>query len=131
MHDVNIDFFRFILVSIGAVLGVWTRFVLVEIISKNVNKSAWGTLLVNILASFSLGLFISVEHLTYQNNTLKSLDFFLVIGFLGSMSTFSSFIIDIMSGLIDSHYKDSFFLLAFSLLGGLLAIMIGYEIGNV
>ena len=73
MPDTNIVFIRFLIVSFGAVIGTWVRFVFVRYSKLFVGTVSRGTVLVNICASFSLGLCISIDPLSFQKPVLPPL----------------------------------------------------------
>ena len=81
-----------LLVSLGALLGANTRFRICNKLEKlNLNKDFF-ILIINIVASFCLGLFLAlIEHFRFFIYSYQIVLFF-SIGFLGSLSTFSSFI---------------------------------------
>ncbi len=85
-----------IFVSIGAVLGANSRFIIYQKLKKiNINGRQI-IFFINVFSSFLLGLFTSIS---------SQLLLFFLIGFLGSLSTFSSFVYD----LFDSYLKLKFF----------------------
>ncbi|WP_414153585.1 fluoride efflux transporter FluC [Prochlorococcus sp. MIT 1341] len=130
MLEDNIVLSQFFFVSIGACFGTLARFNFVRYFQSIYELTFLGTLTVNILASFALGLFISIEPLVFSQASLNSLILFFGVGFLGSLSTFSSFILDILQSIFDDRYKDAILIFLFSLIGGFVAIVIGYSIGK-
>ena len=130
MQELNMFFSRLFLVSIGSILGSWVRFNATRFFQLTLGKNSWGTMIVNISASFGLGFLVAIDPLPFSEKGLESLHLLLGIGFLGSMSTFSSFVFDLMEEFFHFHYKNSFMILTFSLIGGLFAAGIGYKIGN-
>ena len=123
----------FFLLSIGAILGCSIRMYLTSFFSPIVSAKHWATFLVNILATFFLGLFLSF----HSNFGLNSIDnnsplFILIsIGFLGSLSTFSTFIIDLLNLFMAKRWKKLLSLSVCSLLGGFMAALAGLTFGNV
>ncbi len=119
-----------LLISFGAVLGVNTRFFIYKKLEKiNLNKN-YIILLINIFASFYLGIFISfllrISSLGYANK----LGLFFSIGLLGSLSTFSTFIYDLYELLIQSKFYRAFKIFTISLTSGILSFGVGYLIGR-
>lgn len=116
-----------LLVALGAVPGAWLRFRLVNHLEPMLPRRHWGTFTVNGLACFVLGLLMSVE----QNCGAGSqrLLLLLVTGFLGSLSTFSSFMAEVHAALRQGLRRESALLVGGSLLLGLGALRAGLAIG--
>jgi CrcB protein len=80
---------NFLFLSIGGFLGTFFRYTLTELINKySTFNFAIGTILVNILGCFLIGLFSEISHL---NQHLRLL---LITGFCGAFTTFSTFIFE-------------------------------------
>ena len=120
-----------LLVAFGAVFGANIRFLIYKKFQKlDINKY-FSIVIINSLASFFLGFFLSIlprisyYHFSYQ------LTLFFSIGLLGSLSTFSTFVYD----LFEIFFKLSFFralklfLISFSL--GIIAVSVGFVLGNL
>ena len=126
--DENIK--SFLLVSIGASLGSYLRFKIYKILDIIKLKNDLRILLINILASFFLGFFYSISfdnsHLSYS----YQLGLFLSIGFLGSLSTFSTFIYDLFELSSKFKFSRAFLLFFFSLTLGLISLVIGSLLGS-
>ena len=89
-----------ILIASGGALGALSRFLLSNFVKIFFNNSLYGTFCINILGSFFIGYLIS---LGYAKNISENLiKYFLIIGFLGSFTTFSAFSIESVS-LIESN----------------------------
>ena len=70
MPNLHLGFSHFLLVSIGAVFGTWARFNFVRYFKFQYDKPYRGTFLLNILASFMLGLFISMEQVLFTESQI-------------------------------------------------------------
>ena len=82
-------------VSLGAILGANTRFKIHTKLQKNKLRKDFSILVINIFASFCLGLFLAfIEQLSSFIYSYQLVLFF-SIGFLGSLSTFSSFVYEL------------------------------------
>lgn len=55
----------------------------------------WGTLIVNVFGSFVMGLLIA--SFTLMGNPSQEMKAFLIVGLLGSMTTFSAFSLDVVT----------------------------------
>ena len=93
----------------------------------------WGTLIVNLVGSFLMGLVLGALLPLAKSLQLlpESLRLLLTVGFLGGFTTFSSFSMETLT-LIRG---DSFFLAAVNVVGsivlGLSAAYIGYQLAMV
>ena len=84
----------FISIFIGGGIGALTRYILIEQINKSfVNSFPYGTLTVNVIGAFLIGL--AWSYFAAKINISDNLKMFITIGFLGGFTTFSSFNVDI------------------------------------
>ena len=118
-----------LLISFGAVFGVITRFIIYQKLEKiNLSKN-YIILFINTLSSFFLGLFFSIlSHISSLSYSYY-LGLFLSIGFLGSLSTFSTFIYDVYELFIRLKFYIAFKLFVISLASGVLAFALGFLLG--
>ena len=132
MYEALSNFPSILLVGIGAIAGSWMRMHLINYCNFRFSSSYFGTFFVNISASFALGF-------VYANQKLSDIDllknnspvFILIcVGFLGSLSTFSTFIIDLLNTILDRNMKLFFLLALFSIIGGLFAVFLGFAVGD-
>ncbi len=125
-------FRSFFLLSIGAILGSWTRMYLTAFFSSVFPAKYWATFVINILSSFFLGLFLASGYHSGLDsfNNYSPLFICVCLGFLGSMSTFSTFITELLDILLIKHWKEFFSLSILSLLCGFIAVFSGLVLGN-
>jgi len=114
-------------VALGAVPGAWLRFRLVNHFEPMVPRKHWGTFGVNLIACLALGLIVSLGQ--ECGEAVKRLLLLLGTGFLGSFSTFSTFIVELHTVLRQRHWREGLLLVTGSVLGGLLAIKTGMLLG--
>ena len=77
----------YFLIGIGAFLGAVTRFLLSSYLSKTIVLGfPLGTLIINFLGCFLIGVFLAIN---LSNKELMTP--LIIIGFLGSFTTFSAF----------------------------------------
>ena len=116
-------------ISTGSLLGANLRYIWITRFSSiKLNKSK-RLLLVNFIASLILGISLSLNN----NGDLKiyrELIILFLIGFAGSLSTFSSFINDLFKLSIKRKYKDILIIIFLSVFLGLLSISLGLLVVN-
>ena len=113
-----------LIVSLGAILGANTRFKIYNN-SKNLNRYSY-ILITNTAASFLLGLFLSL--LEYFSSFIYSfkLVLFFSIGFVGSLSTFSSFAYDLFELCLEFKFFKALKLFIISSSFGVIAFGVGF-----
>ena len=111
-----------VLVATGAVPGAWLRFVLVNHLQPLLPRKHWATAVVNLVACLALGLLLSLGD---GCRDLHRLELLLAVGFLGSFSTFSTFVVELMAALGEGQVGDALGLAGVSVAGGLLALELG------
>ena len=123
-------FQNILLVSIGAVFGVNARFIIYQKLEEiNINRY-FIIIAINTFSCFLLGLFISIlpkiKSLTFSSQVA----FFILIGFLGSLSTFSTFVYDLFDLCQKSNFFKALKLFSFSFSLGIFALAVGSSLGN-
>ena len=94
------------LVATGGALGAIIRYLLTNITKSLFESSIYGTISVNILGSFLIGYFITSN---FGNNLSENfIKFFIVIGLLGSFTTFSAFSYEVVDLINSKKYTTSF-----------------------
>jgi len=81
--------YGFLAVGIGAVLGAWLRWVLGIAFNPVVPTLPLGTLAANLVGGYVIG--ISVEYLSRHTGLPPEVRLFMITGFLGGLTTFSTF----------------------------------------
>ena len=87
----------FLAISVSAILGANLRYLLSRFAAKEFGPVfPYGTLIINILGSFIVGLFViwTTERVLLDNPRWRLL---VVVGFCGSFTTFSSYAFESMS----------------------------------
>jgi CrcB protein len=116
-----------LLVAIGAVPGAWLRFRLVNHFEPLVPRKHWATFGVNVTACFALGLIAALAGRCGPNQQIALL---LATGFLGSLSTFSTFAVELLQAWLGEQRRQAAGLMAGSVAAGLLAVAAGMVIGG-
>ena len=96
-----------ILVAFGGAFGAILRYSVSYIFKFYLVNGVYATLLVNILGSFLIGYIISSAYV--KNISQDFLKYFIILGFLGSFTTFSAFSYEA----IDLFISKKFFLFVF------------------
>ena len=81
--------YGFLAVGIGAVLGAWLRWVLGIAFNPTLPTLPLGTLAANLVGGYVIG--ISVEYLSRHTGLPPEVRLFMITGFLGGLTTFSTF----------------------------------------
>ena len=115
-----------LLVALGAVPGACLRLILVNRWSPLVPRRYWGTIAVNVLACFALGLLLALFDPCAAASTATPLFLLIGTGFFGSLSTFSTFVMEILQELQARRFRVAALLAVVSLISGLLATTSGY-----
>ncbi len=117
-------------VSLGAVPGALLRMKLADKFFKKTNSNYISIILVNSLATFLLGLFLGIHNKIDNLTPNNSLYLFICVGFLGSFSTFSSFILEAYYSFEKQQWLEFFVILIVSILVAFLLASVGYHLGN-
>jgi CrcB protein len=111
----------FLLVFCGGGLGCSIRFIIYNLMQFNGISSLYGTLCVNIIGSFIIGILSchpSIDRL------------FWIVGFLGGFTTFSTLALDLHTLLNNKNNEMALIYTAISFLGGLYAVYLGIHCGR-
>ena len=109
---------EYLLVALGSAVGAPARF-LVDQYFKKFTDHPVGTFIVNIFGSFLIGLTFGSSRAWHD---------LLAIGFAGSFTTWSTFMLDLYLGYELKHYKKVAINLSASLIFGLIAAWCGLQL---
>tara|TARA_Y100001968_G_scaffold193095_1_gene177069 strand:+ start:269 stop:664 length:396 start_codon:yes stop_codon:yes gene_type:complete len=121
----------YLFISCGAALGAYLRLKIIKVSSLLFSRKYLGTLIVNCIATFLLALIFSLSRKSNIFNESDYLTISVTIGFLGSLSTFSTFIIELLISIFENKWIESSHIIFFSLFGGVTFAYLGYQFGNI
>ena len=116
-----------VLVGLGAIPGAWLRLKIVNHYQPMVPKKHWGTFIVNVMACFALGLVLALNETCASSRGITLL---MGVGFFGSLSTFSTFAVELLNELRAGQALTALVLAVASIGAGLLASALGYGLGT-
>ena len=117
------------LVATGGALGAILRYLLTNFSKLLFVSSIYGTISVNILGSFLIGYFITSN---FVNNLPENfIKFFLIIGLLGSFTTFSTFSYEVLDLINSKKYFTSFTYIFISVFICILSAYVGTLLNKI
>src|SRR3954462_11994420 len=117
--------YGFLAVGAGGALGCWTRWLLGIRLNPLFANLLVGTLVANLTGGFLIGL--AVEYFVHHDSLPPELRMFVVVGFLGGLTTFSSFSSEAVGLLRDSELGWAFTLVGTHVLGSLAMTWLGIQ----
>lgn len=113
----------FLAIGIGAALGAWVRWGLAVLLNATFPLLPLGTLAANVIGGFGIGL--AVETFARSAGWSGELRLFVITGFLGGLTTFSTFSAEVVLLLERAHYGWALTLASAHLAGSLAATVGG------
>lgn len=114
---------NFLAVAVGAVAGAWLRWVLGLWLNRHVDTLPWGTFAANMLGGYLIGLVLGV--IAAHPDWPPFWRLLLVTGFLGALTTFSTFSAETIALIEEGHYGMAISYAGLSLAGSLLLTYLG------
>lgn len=112
-------------IGLGGAVGALSRFALNELVVRKFPESAyWGTFTVNFLGCLLIGFLMTIIA-ENQKAFPEWLFFLLVTGFLGSLTTFSTFGYQTMDLILKARVLEAVISVSANLFLGLIAVIIG------
>ena len=120
---------QLVFVFLGGGIGSVLRYLIG--LKLNSVSLPYGTFIANVLGSLLIGLLMGY-HLKATNNPLSQNQMtFLIIGFLGGFTTFSSFMYENLQFLIQEQYLRFVSYSLASIVLGLSAVFVGFLLGKL
>lgn len=114
------------MIALGGALGALARYGVSGVFQERMTRGAifpWGTLAVNLIGCFVIGLLWQWFDSVTANPHIKIL---LLTGFLGAFTTFSTYSLENVNLLLDGELKLAALNIAVSTLGGLALVYAGF-----
>jgi len=115
---------EFAAVGVGAALGAWLRWGFSTWLNPRVPHFPFGTLAANLLGGYLVGL--AVAYFLARHDLPPQWRLFVVTGFLGGLTTFSTFSAEVTELLADGDYAMGILLATTHLGGSLLLTAAGF-----
>ncbi len=113
----------FLAVGVGAALGAWLRWMLNMGLNTVLPNLALGTLASNLIGGYLIG--VAVEYFFQQGTVPLELRLFVITGFLGGLTTFSSFSAEAAELLMRAQYGWALLMVSSHLIGSIALTFLG------
>ena len=114
----------FAAVGIGAALGAWLRWGLASWLNPRLPSFPLGTLAANLIGGYLVGL--AVAYFATRHSLTPEARLFVVTGFLGGLTTFSTYSAEVVELLMRGDYAAGTLLALAHLAGSLLLTVAGF-----
>lgn len=118
-------FATFAAIAVGAVLGAWARYGLALAMNGR-SWLPWGTFVANAVGGFLIGL--ALAHLAAKPDLSPLWRLFFVTGFLGALTTFSSFSAEVIVLVQEGDVGRAVALAAMHLVASLALTALGFTV---
>ena len=113
----------FLAVGLGAALGAWLRWWLGVALNALNPNLPYGTLAANLIGGYLVG--VAVEYFSQQGGLPIEVRLFVITGFLGGLTTFSSFSAEAVGLLMENRFAWAILLISSHLLGSIIMTVLG------
>ena len=113
----------FIAVGVGAALGAWLRWWLGIALNAITPNLPLGTLAANLIGGYLVG--VAIEVFSQQGALPVEMRLLVITGFLGGLTTFSSFSAEAVGLLMGSRYAWAILLISSHLVGSIVMTVAG------
>ena len=115
---------QFAAVGVGSACGAWLRWGLSAWLNARVPKFPLGTLASNLIGGYLVGF--AVAYFLVRHDLSPEWRLFVITGFLGGLTTFSTFSAEVTEHLMRGDYVAGIALAALHLVGSLLLTAAGF-----
>lgn len=119
----NLTAVNFLAVGAGAALGAWARWLLGLALNPLFVALPLGTLAANVIGGYLVGVAVGIFHL--NSGLPVALKLFAITGFLGGLTTFSTFSAEVIERLLAGQPALAIGLASIHLVGSLTATYLG------
>jgi fluoride exporter len=119
----NLTAVNFLAVGAGAALGAWARWLLGLALNPLFIALPLGTLAANVIGGYLVGVAVGIFHL--NSGLPVALKLFAITGFLGGLTTFSTFSAEVIERLLAGQPALAIGLASIHLAGSLTATYLG------
>jgi CrcB protein len=114
----------------GGILGTLARYVLAGMIYQKIGTDfPYGTLIVNLIGCFLIGLFDTIFQVKFLFSPI--LRVFLMVGFCGAFTTFSTFMLETGNLIRDGETMRAFLNVMLSVILGFIVFRLGILLGEI
>ena len=115
--------YALIAIGVGAALGAWLRWGVSLILNSIFPTLPFGTLAANLIGCYFIGM--AAEYFVYNNTVTAETRLFIITGFLGGLTTFSTFSVETVTLLLREQYSWAFTIISSHVFGSLLMTILG------
>tara|TARA_Y100001936_G_C15925223_1_gene586291 strand:- start:35 stop:421 length:387 start_codon:yes stop_codon:yes gene_type:complete len=115
--------YALIAIGVGAALGAWLRWGFSLILNSIFPTLPFGTLAANLIGCYFIGM--AAEYFVYNNTVTAETRLFIITGFLGGLTTFSTFSVETVTLLLREQYSWAFTIISSHIFGSLLMTILG------
>ena len=109
-------------IALGSVIGAWLRWGISLRFNSVFENIPFGTVIVNLIGAFIIGLAVSF----FSNSSISpNYKLFVVTGFCGALTTFSTFSVEIVEFLQASKLEYAISTIAIHVIGSLIFTVLG------
>ena len=120
---------KIIYIATGGAIGSSLRFVITDLFKSYFPYFPIGTLFINILGSFLIGLF--ANYLNNRGIPEIILRYFIIIGLLGSFTTFSAFSFETLELIKEGKISSSLLYILLSFILSITAAFVGFSLPRI
>ena len=122
----------YIWIAVGSALGGMARYACSRAVALSYGETfPWGTLAVNVIGSFIIGLIAAVSAPESRLVVSPNARTFLMVGICGGFTTFSSFSLQTLELMRNRDFAEAFGNVLLSVVACMAAVAIGYILGSV